>query len=279
MRKPGFISSVAGGISLALFSGSAGAEIQPYNLPVGVTEISRDIFDLHMLIYWICVVIGVVVFGAMAYSIVVHRKSKGYEAKQFHESSTVEFAWTLAPLLILIAMAVPAAKTLIKLENTGDADMTVKITGYQWLWEYEYLNEGIRFYSALATPREEIYNLMEKDENYLLEVDNEMVLPVGKKVRFLLTSNDVLHAWWVPELAVKKDAIPGFINEIWTRIDEPGVYRGQCAELCGRGHAFMPVVVRAVEPAEYDQWVADMKSQPLAIVTRQRQASTSGEKQ
>ncbi len=259
---------MAGGVILALFSGSAGAEIQPYNLPVGVTEISREIFDLHMLIYWICVVIGVIVFGAMAYSIVVHRKSRGHEADQFHESATVEFAWTLVPLLILIAMAVPAAKTLIKLENVGDADMTVKITGYQWLWEYEYLNEDFRFYSALATPREEIHNLSEKNENYLLEVDNEMVLPVGKKIRFLLTSNDVLHAWWVPELAVKKDAIPGFINEIWTRIDEPGVYRGQCAELCGRGHAFMPVVVRAVEPAEYERWVAQMKSQTLATAVR-----------
>lgn len=273
MQRP--ILSVAGGVILALLSGSAGAEIQPYNLPVGVTEISREVFDLHMLIYWICVAIGVVVFGAMAYSIIMHRKSKGHEAAQFHESATAEFAWTLAPLLILIAMAVPAAKTLIKLENTGNADMTVKITGYQWLWEYEYLNEDLRFYSSLATPREEIYNLKEKNENYLLEVDKEMVLPVGKKIRFLLTSNDVLHAWWVPELAVKKDAIPGFINEIWTRIDEPGVYRGQCAELCGRGHAFMPVVVRAVEPAEYERWVAQMKAQTLATAS----PPASGEKQ
>ena len=244
-----------------LVPGLALAELQPYNMPVGVTEISRDVFDLHMLIYWICVAIGVVVYGVMAYSIVVHRKSKGRQAAQFHDSTLAEFAWTLVPLIILIAMAVPASKTLIKLENTGNADMAVKVTGYQWLWQYEYLKEDISFYSALATPREAIYNLEEKGENYLLEVDNELVLPVGKKIRFLVTSNDVLHAWWVPDLAVKKDAIPGFINEIWTRIDKPGVYRGQCAELCGRGHAFMPIVVRAVEQDEYERWVAEMKAQ------------------
>ncbi len=264
MKKTDFTISTAVAVTLALFATAADAELQPYNMPIGVTEISREVFNLHMLIYWICVAIGVVVYGVMAYSIVMHRKSKKREAAQFHESATAEFVWTLVPLVILIAMAIPASKTLIKLENTGNADMTVKITGYQWLWQYDYLNEDLSFYSALATPREEIYNLREKNENYLLEVDNEMVLPVNKKIRFLVTSNDVLHAWWVPDLAVKKDAIPGFINEVWTKIDEPGVYRGQCAELCGRGHAFMPIVVRAVEQAEYEQWVAQIKAQPLA---------------
>ena len=238
-------------------------------MPVGVTELSHEIFDLHMLIYWICVAIGVVVYGVMAYSFVMHRKSKGHKAAQFHESSTAEFIWTLVPLVILVAMAIPASKTLIKLENTGQSDMTVKITGYQWLWKYEYLNEDINFYSALATPREEIYNLREKNENYLLDVDNELVLPIGKKIRFLLTSNDVLHAWWVPDLAVKKDAVPGFINEIWTKIDEPGIYRGQCAELCGRGHAFMPIVVRAVDETEYEQWLTQMKSKNLVSSSHQ----------
>ena len=264
MRKISLILTASGGAVLTLYAAVAGAELQPYNMPVGVTEISREVFDLHMLIYWICVAIGVVVYGVMAYAIVMHRKSKNHEAAQFHDSTTAEFAWTLVPLIILVAMAVPASKTLIKLENTGDADMTVKITGYQWLWQYEYLDEDIGFYSALATPREEIYNLREKNENYLLEVDNELVLPINRKIRFLVSSNDVLHAWWVPDLAVKKDAIPGFINEVWTRIDKPGVYRGQCAELCGRGHAFMPIVVRAVTEEEYEQWVEQTKARELA---------------
>ena len=252
------------GVTTAVFASATGAELQPYNMPVGVTEISREVFDLHMLIYWICVAIGAVVYGVMAYSIVKHRRSKGHQAAQFHESTTAEFIWTLVPLVILIAMAIPSSKALIKLENTGSADMTVKITGYQWLWKYDYLHEDVGFYSALATPREEIYDLQSKGEHYLLEVDNELVLPINRKIRFLVTSADVLHAWWVPELAVKKDAIPGFINETWTRIDKPGVYRGQCAELCGRGHAFMPVVVRAVEEDEYEQWLAQKKAQPLA---------------
>lgn len=247
------------GAVLMLLSAIASAELQPYNMPVGVTDISREVFDLHMLIYWICVAIGVVVYGAILYSIIAHRKSKGREASQFHDSTAVEIVWTLVPLVILIAMAVPASQTLIKMENTSEADITLKITGYQWLWEYEYLDEDIRFYSVLNTPREQIYNLQQKGEHYLLEVDNEVVLPVDKKIRFLITANDVLHAWWVPDLAVKKDAIPGFINESWTKIDEPGVYRGQCAELCGRDHAFMPIVVRAVSQDEYEQWIADMK--------------------
>ncbi len=241
------------------------AELQPYNMPVGVTDISREVFGLHMLIFWICVAIGVVVFGAMLVSLVRHRKSRGYEAQQFHDSTTAEIAWTVVPFLILVAMAVPATQVLIKMEDTARADLTIKITGYQWLWHYEYLDQDIDFYSALSTPREQIYGLQAKGENYLLEVDNELVLPTNRKVRFLITSNDVLHAWWVPDFAVKKDAIPGFINESWTEIEEPGVYRGQCAELCGRDHGFMPVVVRAVAPDEYERWLADQRAeQPLA---------------
>lgn len=257
-------AAIAATLLIPAWSSLPGADLQPYNMRVGVTEISREVFSLHMLIFWICVAIGLVVYGVMVYTIIAHRKSKKREASQFHESATAEFAWTLVPFLIIVAMAIPASKTLVKMESTGDADMTIQITGYQWLWKYHYLDEDISFYSALATPQEEIYNLQEKDENYLLEVDNPLVLPTSRKVRFLMTSNDVNHAWWVPDLAVKKDAIPGFINEAWATIDQPGVYRGQCAELCGRGHGFMPIVVHAVEPAEYEQWLAGMKSQPLA---------------
>ena len=237
------------------------AALQPYNMPPGVTEISREVFDLHMLIFWICVAMGVVVYGVLLYSLVMHRKSRGHRAAQFHESTTAEIVWTAIPMVILIVMAVPASQTLIKMENTGDADLTIKVTGYQWLWQYDYLDEDISFFSTLKTPIEEIYNRQEKGEHYLLEVDNELVLPAGKKTRFLITSNDVLHAWWVPDLAVKKDAIPGFINEAWAKIDQPGVYRGQCAELCGRHHGFMPIVVRALPEDEYRQWVASMKAQ------------------
>ena len=261
-------------VLLTLAALPLGAQMQPYNMRVGVTEVSRDVFDLHMLIFWICMAIGLIVYGVMVYTIIAHRRSRKREADQFHDSATAEFAWTLVPFLIIVAMAIPASKTLVKMESTGDADMTIKVTGYQWLWHYEYLDEDIGFYSVLATPREEIYNLREKDENYLLDVDKPLVLPTGKKVRFLFTSNDVNHAWWVPDLAVKKDAIPGFINEAWATIDEPGVYRGQCAELCGRGHGFMPIVVNALEPAEYKQWLASAKTQPLAS---RHQTDTSSE--
>jgi len=247
------------GIALALYA-SASTAIQPYNMPVGVTDISREVFGLHMLIFWICVAIGIVVFGVMLISIVKHRKSAGHQAAQFHESTKVEVIWTIIPFAILIGMAIPASQTLIAMEGSSeDADMTIKITGYQWKWHYEYLGEDLGFYSNLTTPREAIHNQAEKGEHYLLEVDNPLVLPVGKKVRFLLTSNDVIHAWWVPDLAVKKDAVPGFINEMWTRINEPGTYRGQCAELCGRDHGFMPVVVEALPEAEFENWLKKRK--------------------
>lgn len=245
------VAAVAGNVSAG----------QPMNMPVGVTDISQSVFNLHMLAIWLVVAIGVVVFVAMFYSIFAHRKSRGVQPATFHESTMVEAVWTVIPFIILVALAIPATKTLIEMEDSSDYELTVKITGYQWLWHYEYVDEGIDFYSVLSTPRSQINNEDKKSENYLLEVDKELVLPVGKKVRFLVTSNDVIHSWWVPELAVKKDAVPGFINEAWTKINQPGIYRGQCAELCGRDHGFMPVVVRAVPTEEFDQWLAQNASE------------------
>lgn len=251
--------------------------VQPYNMPVGVTKISEEVYGLHMLVFWICVAIGIVVFGAMFYSILNHRKSKGRQAAQFHESTAVEVLWTVIPFAILVGTAIPASRTLIAMEDTSNADMTVKITGYQWKWQYDYLDHDISFFSNLATPRTQVYNKAPKDEHYLLEVDNELVVPVGQKIRFLLTANDVIHAWWVPELALKKDAIPGFINEMWTRIEKPGVYRGQCAELCGRDHGFMPIVVRAVSAEEFEQWAATKAAAKAG--SKAQQLSLTGDRQ
>lgn len=243
--------------ALIFFNSQFAWAIQPYNMTEGVTDISQRVFSLHMLIFYICCVIGVIVFSVMFYSIIKHRKSKGHKPAQFHESVSLEFLWTAVPFVILIAIAIPAAQVLIAMEDASKADMTIKVTGYQWMWRYEYLDHNLDFYSVLKTSREEIHNNKAKNPNYLLEVNNELVLPTDRKVRILITSNDVLHAWWVPDLAIKKDAIPGYINQIWTKINTPGVYRGQCAELCGRDHGFMPVVVRAIEPEEFDQWVAE----------------------
>ncbi|MDX5298798.1 MAG: cytochrome c oxidase subunit II [Gammaproteobacteria bacterium] len=230
------------------------------NMPKGVTEVSQSIYSLHMVIFWICVVIGVIVFGVMFWSILAHRKSQGATPAHFHESTTVEILWTLIPLLILIGMAIPATRTLVEMYDTSKSDVDIKISGYQWKWRYEYLQDGFDYFSNLSTPRDQIYNRDVKGEHYLLEVDEPLVIPVGKKVRFLLTANDVIHSWWVPDLGVKKDAIPGFINETWTRVDKPGIYRGQCTELCGKDHGFMPVVVKAVPEEEYNAWVAERKA-------------------
>ena len=229
------------------------------NMTEGVTTVSQNIYGLHMTIFLICVVIGLIVFGVMFYSIFVHRKSRGAKPHNFHESTLVEVIWTTIPFLILVGMAIPATKTLIDIYNTDEADIDIKITGYQWKWQYEYLGEEVSFFSNLSTPKEQIYNLRAKDPNYLLEVDEPLVLPVGKKVRFLVTGADVIHSWWVPAFAVKRDAIPGFINEAWTKIEKPGVYRGQCAELCGKDHAYMPIVVDARPQEEYDAWLAEKK--------------------
>ena len=249
---------VFSGPVLAFLSPLAAAQNQ-VNMSPGVTEIGADIFELHMLIMWICVVIGVAVFTVMFYSIYAHRKSKGHQASQFHESTKVEVAWTVVPFLILIAMAVPATSTLLEVYDNDEAELDILITGYQWKWKYEYLlesGEPVAFFSNLATSQEEIYNTDKKGDNYLLEVDEPLVIPTNTKVRFLVTANDVIHSWWVPEIAVKRDAIPGFINEAWTRVPEEGIYRGQCTELCGAYHGFMPVEVHAVSRDEFDAWMA-----------------------
>jgi cytochrome c oxidase subunit II len=240
------------------------------NLPIGVTEISARVYGLHMLVFWVCVAIGTVVFAAMFYSIFRHRRSVGAKAASFHENTSVEVLWTLVPLAILVSMAIPATRLLIAMDDTSASDMTIKVTGYQWKWHYEYLDEDVSFFSNLATPQAQMLGLEEKGEHYLLEVDNPMVVPVGKRIRILLTANDVIHAWWVPDLAVKRDAIPGFVNEVWTRIEEPGVFRGQCAELCGRGHAFMPIVVVAKDEAGWQAWLEEQRANGAAEETLAR---------
>jgi len=244
------------------------------NLPTPVTPIGEGILNLHNWILLICTIIFVGVFSVMFYSLYAHRKSKGHKPSQFSHSTFAEITWTVIPTLILIGMAIPSTAMLIEMEDTSEADLTVKITGYQWKWRYDYLDSGVQFYSNLSTDRNEILNKNEKGENYLLEVDNQVVLPIGKKIRFLITANDVIHSWWVPQLAVKKDAIPGFINEVWTKINEPGIYRGQCTELCGREHGFMPVVVKAVSEEEFDAWVAE--NAPKEEQAEETQSGVSG---
>lgn len=241
---------------------------QPWglNLPQGVTSLSREVYDLHMLVFWIVCVIGIVVFAGIGYSVWKFRKSRGAVAATWHHSTAVEIVWTVVPFLILLVIAVPATRTMIAIEDTSEYDMTIKVTGYQWLWQYEYLDEGVSFYSRLHPDsdraRQRNADIRPQDvENYLLDVDNPLVLPTNTRVRFLLTANDVIHSWWVPELGWKQDAIPGFINEAWAMIDEPGIYRGQCAELCGRDHGFMPIVVVAKEQSDYLAWL-DEQARP-----------------
>ena len=254
---------VAGLVSMLSMS-VARAEYQ-LNMTEGVTPISHDLYGLHMLVFWICVVIAVLVFGVMAYSIMHHRKSKGAIPANFHESTTVEIIWTVVPLVILIGIAIPATGTLLDLEDAKtNADITLQVTGIQWKWKYTYIDEDVSFVSSLAQSSRDVVSDPTGNENYLLEVDNPVVLPINKKVRFLFHSNDVIHAWWVPELAVKQDSIPGFINDSWAVIEEPGIYRGQCAELCGKDHGFMPIVVNAVTEAEYEQWLVAKKSEAEA---------------
>lgn len=252
-----------GGLFLTALGGNASAS-WTVNMSPGATEVSRSVFDLHMTIFWISVVIGAIVFAVMFWSMFMHRRSRGAVAAKFHENLTVEILWTVIPLLILIGMAIPATKTLIEIYDTEDADLDIMVTGYQWRWQYNYLGEDVSFMSNLATPREQIANQAAKGEHYLLEVDEPMVVPTGQKIRLLITAADVIHSWWVPALAVKKDAIPGFINESWTRIDEPGIYRGQCTELCGRDHAFMPIVVDARTPEDFAAWLAEKKAAAAA---------------
>ncbi len=252
------LTAISGGAA-ALYGAAVSAEYG-LNLPRGVTPISQDAYDLHMLVLWVCVAIAVVVFGAMFISIIYHRKSRGAKPAQFHESTLVEIVWTIVPFLILAGMAIPATKALVAMEDTTNSDLSIKVTGYQWKWGYDYIDDGVSFISSLSTPQDQIYNRQGKGDNYLLEVDNPLVVPVNKKVRLLITANDVIHAWWVPELGMKKDAIPGYINEMWINVQEEGVYRGQCAELCGKDHGFMPIVVVAKNDADFDAWMQAQKS-------------------
>lgn len=244
--------------ALLAASSSAKAEMA-LNLTQGVSPISHDVYALHMTILYICVVIGAVVFGAMFYSIFHHRKSRGAKAQEFHSHPVLEITWTIVPVIILILMAIPATKVLLHMNDNAQEDLTIKITGHQWKWQYEYIEDGITFFSNLSTPQDQLDNTAPKGENYLREVDHPIVVPIHKKIRFLITSADVNHAWWVPELAVKRDAIAGFINEGWTIIDRPGIYRGQCAELCGVKHAYMPIVVVAMSEDGYKDWVNQQK--------------------
>ena len=256
-----FLSSL--GVILALvFVGSANADTAPsqLNMPQGVTEVSQAAYDIHMIMMWICTVIGIAVFGFMFYVMYAHRKSRGAVAENFHENVLVELLWTIVPAVILIVMAIPATSALLKVYDTENADIDIQVTGYQWNWQYEYLGEGVKFMSNLRTSNDEIQGKEPKGEHYLREVDNPLVLPVGKKVRFLITGNDVIHSWWVPDFGVKRDAIPGLFTSAWAKTDKVGTYVGECTELCGKGHAFMPVVVEVKEQAEYDQWLADKKA-------------------
>jgi cytochrome c oxidase subunit 2 len=229
------------------------------NLQAPASKVASDVYHLHNLIMLVCLGIFIVVFGAMFYSLFAHRKSRGHKAAHFHENTTVEVVWTVIPFVILMGMAYPAAKVVIDMKDTSNSDMTIKVTGYQWKWGYDYLQDGVSFYSELATPRAEIDNLAAKNPNYLLEVDNPVVVPINKRVRLLITANDVIHAWWMPAFAVKQDAIPGFIRDVWFKADRLGTFRGQCAELCGKEHGFMPIVVKVVSDDDYKAWVAKQK--------------------
>lgn len=229
------------------------------NMYQGVTPLSRDMYQLHMIAMLICAVIGVVVFGVMIYSLIYHRQSKGYVPAEFHEDTRLEILWSIIPFVILIGLAIPATKILMRLDDTDKADITIKVVGYQWKWQYDYVDQGFSYFSSLSTPYAQIQNKAPKDEWYLVEVDHPVMVPVHKKIRFLVTSNDVVHSWWVPELGIKRDAIPGFMHEAWARIEKPGTYRGQCAELCGVNHGFMPIVVQAVSEEKFNAWVESQK--------------------
>jgi len=238
-----------------------GEERSKLNLREGVTAVSHAEYDLHMLILKVCVVIGVVVFGAMAYSLYHHRKSRGEIAAQFHDNTRLEILWTIVPTIILVAMAIPATKTLVDIYKTGNEDMLIEVRGYQWKWQYKYLDaarhDQLSYFSTLATTQDEINNKAAKGEFYLLEVDKPLRVPTGKKVRLLITSNDVIHSWSMPDFGIKRDAIPGILNEVWFEVNQPGVYRGQCSELCGKDHGFMPIVVDVVKPDDFQSWYAD----------------------
>ena len=247
------------------------------NMTPGVTEVSRSIYDIHMLVLWICVAIGVLVFGFMFYVLWAHRRSRHPRPAQFHENHLVEIVWTAIPVLILIALAVPATRSIVELYDADNAELSIQVTGLQWKWQYDYLVQGepgdatVRLLSELATPQEQTDNKKPKGQFYLQEVTQPLVVPTNTKIRFILTASDVIHSWWVPELGIKRDAIPGLTTEAWARIEQPGIYRGACAELCGKGHAFMPVVVHAMEPAEYEAWMQGRREQARALAAAARQ--------
>ncbi len=251
---------------LVLSAGAAAPALADFtlNMPIGVTTSSREIYGLHMMVLIVCTVIGAAVYAAMIYAIVKFRKSAGSKPATFTHNSAIEVVWTVIPALILVAMAVPAAQSLVRLEDTRNSELSIKVTGYQWRWHYDYLDQNIAFFSTLDRQSNAARRLDSgidplAVENYLLAVDNTLVVPVDAKVRLLVTGADVVHAWWVPELGVKKDAVPGFINETWFEADTPGIYRGQCAELCGMDHGFMPIVVEVVTRGEYDAWLAQQQ--------------------
>ncbi|MCY4043643.1 MAG: cytochrome c oxidase subunit II [Cellvibrionales bacterium] len=270
MTKKGIValSALISTLSLSL-PGLANVERFETNMTESITDVGKEIYDIHMLVFWICVAAGILVFLFMLYTIIKYRKSNGHKPATFHENTAVEITWTVIPLIILLGMAWPASKTLIKIYDTSEADMDILITGYQWKWRYEYLtndeNDNVSFFSVLSTPQDEIHNIDPKNNNYLLEVDKPLVLPVNKKVRFLITANDVIHAWWVPALAVKKDAIPGFVNETWATPKETGIYRGQCAELCGKDHGFMPIVVDIRSEEDFNAWLKEEQAKAAEI--------------
>ena len=252
-------------LMLSLYPSEVLSDWDALNMREGVTQVSRDVFELHMLIFYICVAIGAVVFSVMFYSLFRYTKKRNPNPSTFHESTKLEVAWTIVPFLILIAMAVPASKTLTEIYDDEEGEINIQVVGYQWKWEYKYLEDDINFFSNLSTDQDEIYNLVPKGENYLLEVDEPLIIPVDTRVRFLITANDVIHSWWVPDFAIKQDAIPGFINTAWTRAEETGIYRGNCTELCGKNHGFMPVVVKVVEKDEYNEWVLAKKEEAIKL--------------
>ena len=258
-------SAYAALLMLSLYPSKVLSDWDALNMREGVTQVSRDVFELHMLIFYICVAIGAVVFSVMFYSLFRYTKKRNPNPSTFHESTKLEVAWTIVPFLILIAMAVPASKTLTEIYDDEEGEINIQVVGYQWKWEYKYLEDDINFFSNLSTDQDEIYNLVPKGENYLLEVDEPLIIPVDTRVRFLITANDVIHSWWVPDFAIKQDAIPGFINTAWTRAEETGIYRGNCTELCGKNHGFMPVVVKVVEKDEYSDWVLSKKEEAIKL--------------
>lgn len=263
----GFMGLAHASLALAVNDMPGGPAVRQLNFPSPATKIMEEIHWLHWMMLVLCTLIFIGVFGVMFYSVLKHRKSLGHKPASFHESTTVEIIWTVIPLLIVIGMALPATKTVVAMKDTTNADITIKTTGYQWKWGYEYIKgegEGINFLQTLSTPREQINNQAPKSNTYLMEVDQEMVVPVGKKIRMITTANDVIHSWTIPAFGVKQDAIPGFVRDTWFKAEKVGTYRGQCSELCGKEHAFMPIVVKVVTPDEYSAWVATKKKEMAA---------------